>query len=60
MDSNKRLALLCAHVLVRLNGHRLGLSKDAAFTLLSEWVASELDDIRAIATVLEIRPEASA
>lgn len=55
VDGNKRLALLCAHVFVTINDHRLGASDDALFDLMMEMSAG-LSDVRLIATRLDVLP----
>jgi death on curing protein len=56
VDGNKRLALLCADAFVRINGYELGPTDAAAFELLNEQIPGGLNDIAAIAALLEVRP----
>jgi death-on-curing protein len=55
VDGNKRLALLCAHAFLRINGFEMGISDDDAFELLTERIPAGFDDIVAIAEVLDVR-----
>ena len=55
VDGNRRLALLCAHVFVTINGHRLGASDDALFDLMIE-MSGGLSDVRLIADRLDVLP----
>lgn len=54
VDGNKRLALLCAHVFLGLNGHCLGIDDDLAFDLLANRIPSGLDRIDEIADLLAV------
>lgn len=56
VDGNKRLALLCAHVSLGLNGHRLGMTDDDAFDLLGRQIPSGLHDVGRIAVLLHVKP----
>jgi death-on-curing protein len=55
VDGNKRLGWLATAVFVDLNGERLELPADEAFTLVWE-VASGLDDVEEIARRLRVDP----
>jgi death on curing protein len=57
VDGNKRLALLCTHAFLRINGCAMGMSDDAAFTLLHEDIPNGLADVATIAARLDVRPE---
>ena len=53
VDGNKRLAWLAAVVFLDLNGHRPGLSDDAAFELVMD-VAKGVADVAQIAERLQL------
>jgi death-on-curing protein len=57
VDGNKRLALAAAIVFYGLNGHRLTLSNDEAYTLIMEVAAGTLDDVEPIADRLRAGTE---
>ncbi len=53
VDGNKRLALASVLAFDGLNGLRLALTNDEAYDLVMAVASGELDDVAAIATVLE-------
>lgn len=53
VDGNKRLGFACAAVFLAVNGKPLTLSQDDAYRLTMAVAAGELDDLKAIASVLE-------
>lgn len=55
VDGNKRLALLCTHVFVSINGHEMGAQDAALFDLMIQ-MAHGLSDVRTIADQLALRP----
>lgn len=53
VDGNKRLALAGTIAFLGLNGRRLTLTNDEAYTLVMNIAAGELDDVSSIAAHLE-------
>jgi death on curing protein len=53
VDGNKRLALAAVIAFYGMNGHRLTLSNDAAYDLVMQVAAGQLDSVSDIAKVLE-------
>lgn len=53
VDGNKRLALAATIAFYGMNGRRLTLTNDEAYRLVSSVATGELDDVIAIAAVLE-------
>jgi death on curing protein len=53
VDGNKRLALAATIAFLGLNGRRLTLSNDEAYTLVMDVAAGKLDDVSRIAAQLE-------
>jgi len=53
IDGNKRLALAAVLAFYGINGRRLALSNDEAHDLVLSVACGELDDVAAIAAVLE-------
>jgi death on curing protein len=53
VDGNKRLALAATIAFLGMNGIRLTLSNDEAYDLVISVAAGTLEDVHAIATVLE-------
>lgn len=53
VDGNKRLSLAATLVFYGMNGHRLTLSNDEAHDLVYGVAAGDLDEVPAIAAVLE-------
>ena len=53
VDGNKRLALGATIAFYGMNGRRLTLSNDEAYTLVIDVAGGRLDDVLAIASVLE-------
>jgi death on curing protein len=49
VDGNKRLALAATIAFLGLNGNRLTLTNDEAYTLVMEVASGEVDDVVAIA-----------
>ena len=52
-DGNKRLALGALIAFYGVNGHRLTLTNDAAYELIMQVAAGELDSVGEIAAILE-------
>jgi death on curing protein len=52
VDGNKRLALAATIAFYGMNGKRLTLSNDEAYTLVIDVASGGLDDVPAIASVL--------
>jgi death-on-curing protein len=57
VDGNKRLALAATIVFLGLNGRRLTLSNDEAYTLVMDVAAGTLDDVSSIAERIETGTE---
>jgi death on curing protein len=55
-DGNQRLALLCGHTFLGLNGHRMGISHADLGRLLAIDIPGGLNDIPTIAARLDIQP----
>jgi death-on-curing protein len=53
VDGNKRLALGALVAFYGVNGHRLTLTNDAAYELIMQVAAGELDSVDEIAAILE-------
>jgi death-on-curing protein len=53
VDGNKRLALAATIAFLGLNGRRLTLNNDDAYTLVMNVAAGELDDVSSIAAQLK-------
>ena len=53
VDGNKRLALAATIVFYGMNGMRLTLTNDAAYNFIIDVASGQLDDIAAIASVLQ-------
>jgi len=53
VDGNKRLALGALIAFYGVNGHRLTLTNDAAYELIMQVAAGELDSVGEIAAILE-------
>jgi death on curing protein len=53
VDGNKRLALGALVAFHGVNGHRLTLTNDAAYELIMQAAAGELDSVDEIAAILE-------
>jgi death-on-curing protein len=53
IDGNKRLALAAVIAFYGLNGRRLTLTNDEAYDLVMSVAAGQLDDVDAIAAVLQ-------
>jgi death-on-curing protein len=49
VDGNKRLALAATIAFLGLNGHRLTLTNDEAYTIVIEVASGQLDDVADIA-----------
>ena len=60
VDGNKRLALAATLAFYGMNGWRLTLSNDDAYTLVMSVATGELDDVAAIAAVLACGTEPRA
>jgi death on curing protein len=58
VDGNKRLALAATIAFYGMNGVRLTLSNDEAYDLIIDVASGRLDDVPAIASVLEKNTEA--
>jgi death on curing protein len=58
VDGNKRLALAATIAFYGMNGIRLTLTNDQAYDLVIDVASGRLDDVHAIATVLESGAEA--
>ena len=56
VDGSKRLALICTHVFVGLNGCQIGATGDDVFELLEHDIPAGLDDVALIADRLMVRP----
>lgn len=59
-DGNKRLGWLMTVVFVGMNGHRIGLTSDEAFTLTWSVADGTLRDVEDIAARLRVVPRADA
>ena len=57
VDGNKRLALAAAIAFYGVNGMRLTLTNDEAYELVIDVASGRLDDVPAIASVLEASTE---
>lgn len=57
-DGNKRLALAATIAFLGLNGRRLILSNDEAYTLVVDVASGHLDDVPGIAEVIKAGTEA--
>ncbi|GAB3597473.1 hypothetical protein GCM10027446_25600 [Angustibacter peucedani] len=55
VDGNKRLALLCAHAFVTINGSEITADDEAVLALLDRDVPAGLDDVQEIARRLRVR-----
>jgi death on curing protein len=53
VDGNKRLALAATIAFLGLNGRRLTLSNDQAYTLVIDIAAGQLDDVPSIAEQIQ-------
>jgi death on curing protein len=58
VDGNKRLALAATIAFLGLNGRRLTMSNDEAYTLVMDVAAGHLDDVPRIAELVETGTEA--
>jgi death-on-curing protein len=58
VDGNKRLALAATIAFLGLNGRRLTLSNDQAYTLVIDVAAGHLDDVSSIAEHIRAGSEA--
>lgn len=57
VDGNKRLALAAVIAFYGMNGHRLTLSNDAAYKLVMQVAAGQLDSVDDIAAILKTATE---
>jgi death-on-curing protein len=57
VDGNKRLALAATIAFIGLNGRRLTLSNDEAYTLVMNVAAGHLDDVSSIADLIDAGTE---
>jgi death-on-curing protein len=56
VDGNKRLALLCAHAFLAINGAEITADDDDVFQLLDVDVVTGLSDVAEIARRLQVTP----
>lgn len=59
VDGNKRLALAATIAFYGVNGHRLTFTNDEAYQLIVSVAAGEMDDVPAIAGMLEAKTTAT-
>jgi len=52
-EGNKRLSLAAMHSFLWMNGYRLTMSNDEAFTFTKRVASGDLDDVDAMAALLE-------